>query len=382
MEKTANLNISLAVLSSCYFILAVASLSAIGLLVPMAEGLAATESEIAYLVAVFSITNAIFAPVLQTVVGNWDRRRLILTGLLLMATGTLVTGFATVYSVALVGRMVLAFGAAIVGPIASATAAALVDVKIRGAALGKVFAGMTVATVLGVPMTAIGGDLIGWRATLLAIAGIAVLIAGAVWIAVPQTERGHRAQLADIRNIMTDPILAPAILVTAFQMAGQLATYAVFAVYIVEWLSMPSAWLPFTLMTFGLGGIAGNIFAMRLVDRVGPDILILISLICTGSVFVCLQVMSSVTWVSFGLLGAWAAFSMILFAPQQSRLIGMRPEMSNLVLALNGSAIYGGMAAGSAVGGYVYASIGAFWLAPVSAMFVLCALVSFMFSKR
>jgi predicted MFS family arabinose efflux permease len=56
--------------------------------------------------------------------------------------------------------------------------------------------------------------------------------------------------------------------------------------------------------------------------------------------------------------------------------------MSNLVLALNGSAIYGGMAVGSAVGGYVYASIGAFWLAPVSAMFVLCALVSFMFSKR
>ena len=60
----------------------------------------------------------------------------------------------------------------------------------------------------------------------------------------------------------------------------------------------------------------------------------------------------------------------------------MRPEMSNLVLALNGSAIYGGMAVGSAVGGYVYASIGAFWLAPVSTMFVLCALVSFMFSKR
>ena len=88
MGKTVNPNIALTALSSSYFILAVSSLSVIGLLVPMAESLAATESEIAYLVAIFSITNALAAPLLQTVVGNWDRRRLILFGLLLMATGT------------------------------------------------------------------------------------------------------------------------------------------------------------------------------------------------------------------------------------------------------------------------------------------------------
>ena len=268
-------NFALAVLSGCYFILAVASLSVIGLLVPMAEGLRASESEIAYLVAAFSVTNAIAAPMLQTMVGDWDRRRLILIGLIAMALGTAITGLATEYWMAVAGRMLLAVGAAVVGPMASATGAAMVDVAQRGMALGKVFAGMTVATVLGVPLTAIGGDVIGWRATLLVIAALALIIAAVVWRVVPDTPRGQRAKASDVWNILTDRILAPAIAVTAFQMAGQLATYAVIAVYLMEWLSLPAAWLPFSLMTFGIGGILGNVFAMRMIDRVGPDVLIL-----------------------------------------------------------------------------------------------------------
>lgn len=145
------------------------------------------------------------------------------------------------------------------------------------------------ATVLGVPLTAIGGDAIGWRSTLLVIAGVATLIALAVWIIVPETPRGQRARLKEIWQILTDPVLAPAILVTAFQMAGQLATYAVTAVYLIEWLSMPAAWLPYALMTFGIGGITGNLFAMRMIDWVGPDVFILARFIGTGLVFVGLQ---------------------------------------------------------------------------------------------
>lgn len=383
MEKTPPVpNFALAVLSACYFILAVASLSVIGLLLPMAEGLQATESEIAYLVAAFSITNAVAAPVLQTVVGDWDRRRLIVIGLGAMAVGTALTGLAQQYGVAVAGRMLLAVGAAIVGPMASAAGAAMVEVAQRGMALGKVFAGMTVATVMGVPLTAVGGDLIGWRATLLVIAGIALLIAVAVWLVVPDTPRGQRARMAEIWGILTDPILSPAIAVTAFQMAGQLATYAVIAVYLVEWFSVPAAWLPYALMMFGIGGIAGNLFAMRMIDRVGPDILILASLLGTGTVFIALQVVPPLPWLVFALLGCWAGASMVLFAPQQSRLIGMRPAMANLLLALNGSAVYGGMAVGAAVGGLVYDRAGVVWLAPASAGFVALALVSFLVSKR
>ena len=208
-------------------------------------------------------------------------------------------------------------------------------------ALGKVFAGMTIATVLGVPLTAVGWDLIGWRATLLVIAALTLVIAVAVWALVPETERGKRARFADIWEVLTDRVLVPAISVTAFQMAGQLPTYAVIAVYLVEWLQMPNESLPYALITFGIGGIAGNIFAMRMVDRIGPDVLILGSLMCTGVVFIGIQVTVAIPWIVFSLLGAWAVASIVLFAPQQTRLIGMRPDMANLLWALNGSAVYG-----------------------------------------
>lgn len=375
-------NLALAVLSACYFILAVTSLSVVGLLVPMGEGLGVSKSEVAYLVSVFSITNAIAAPSLQVAVGDRDRRVLILWGLVAIGIGTTLTGLAARYEVAVLGRMIMAVGAAVVGPMASATGAALVDVSHRGMALGKVFAGMTVATVLGVPLVALGGDLIGWRATLVVLGGLALLVALAVRLVVPETERGKRARFSEVWAILTDRVLAPAISVTGFQMAAQFATYAVIAAYLLEKTGMAAHLLPVALMTFGVGGVLGNFFAMRLIDRVGPDRLILVSLATTGLVFLGLQFGASSTVAMFVLMGAWAVAAMILFAPQQARIIGLRPEMANLLLALNGSAIYAGMAVGSAISGALYASSGTEWLALASASLIALGLGAFLISKR
>ena len=73
---------------------------------------------------------------------------------------------------------------------------------------------------------------------------------------------------------------------------------------------------------------------------------------------------------------------MILFAPQQNRLISLAPQQANLLLALNGSAIYLGMASGAALAGVLYADSGTDWLALVSAILVLLALIGGYLSER
>lgn len=373
---------ALSVLSACYFSLAIASLSVIGLLIPMREGLGVSASEIAFLVSVFSLTYAVSAPLAQVVVGDWDRRKLLMLGLGAIAVGTAMTAASSVYGLTVAGRMVMAVGAGVVGPMASAAGAAIVPAVRRGAALGHVFSGMTIATVLGVPVTAWLGDVLGWRGALWIVAAVAALTAVGVWRVVPVHAPGARAQMAEIGAVLADRVLAPAISVTGWQMAAQFVTYSVIAVFVVDRLGMDANWLPLILAGFGVGGIIGNMLATRLIDDMGPDRLIAVSLVVTGLAFVGLQVFGTLWWIGLFLSFVWSVAGLALFAPQQARLISLRPEAANLLLALNGAAIYVGMGVGSALGGVLLRISGTTWLAFGSAVLMGVALAAYRLSKR
>lgn len=374
--------LALLALSCCYFTLAVASLSVVGLLKPMAAGLAVSESAIAYLVTAFALTYAVCAPVIQVIVGDWDRRVLILIGLGLIGCGSLITAFGEVYSVTVTGRFVMAAGAAVVGPMASAAGAALVPASRRGAALGRVFAGLTIAAVLGVPITAWLGAQIGWRATLVVIAGLAAAVALAVCLTVPGGARGTRSSARMVLGVLTDRTLAPALSVTLFQMAGQFATYAVVAVYLTQRFGMSGDLLPAALFTYGVGGVLGNILATRLVDRFGPDRLILGSLSMIGLVFLAQLVIPATPVIAFALMLVWAISGMVLFAPQQVRLMALAPERGTLLLALNGAGLYVGMAGGAALSGLLLERVGVSVLPAASAILISAAIIGYLLSRR
>lgn len=374
--------LALGVLSACYFTLAVASLSVVGLLAPMADGLAVSESAIAYLVTAFALTYALAAPALQMLVGDWDRKVLILLGLGAVALGALLTAAAHAYWVVMCGRFAMAVGAAILGPMASAAGAAMVAPERRGAALGAVFAGLTVASVIGVPATAFLGGLIGWRATMVVIAALAGAVALAIRATVPAGGRGTRSDAQAIISVLTDRTLAPALSVTMFQMAAQFCVYAVVAVYIIEHFGLPPDLMPLGLFAYGVGGIVGNIIATRLIDRTGADRLILFSLVATSGVALIVQFAPAVPWLAFILMAAWSICSMMLYAPQQARLIALAPEKANLLLALNGAGLYVGMASGAAIAGMIFAQSRTEWLALASAGLFVVAIGAYLVSRR
>ena len=231
-------------------------------------------------------------------------------------------------------------------------------------------------------MTAALGDWIGWRATLVAISLIAVAVAGAIHWTVPSGGRGVRASGRAVWGVLTHRVLAQAMAVTLFQMAAQFATYAVIVVYLADRYGIGPAILPVALFGFGVGGVVGNVLAMRLVDRLGAELLIQGSLTSSGLIFLALQALPGGLVLGIVLLTLWAVAGMALFAPQQTRLIRLAPEQANLLLALNGSAIYLGMAGGAALSGLMLTAIGVTYLPLASAGLIGLALVGFLISER
>lgn len=373
---------ALSALAGGYFTLAVASLSVVGLLSHMSKGLAVSTSAVAYLVTAFALTYAVAAPTLQVLAGDKDRRTLILAGLCTIAVGAVVNAVAWSYEIALAARCIMAIGASVVGPMASAVGAGLVSPERRGAALGYVFAGFTVATVIGVPLTAFFGDMIGWRGTLVLIAGLALAVAVAVAATVPNGSRGTRANFYSVAEALAGKRTGFALIVTLFQMAGQFVTFAVIAAYMVDRFGLSQSSIPLILFLFGVGGIVGNLIATRLVDVLGPERLILNSLLITAAVLLMLQFAPGNTVLGVSLMFAWSIAGMLIYAPQQARLVTLAPESGNLLLALNASMLYAGMAGGALLSGLLYQASGAQYLALGSSLLMLVGTGAFLLSRR
>ncbi len=361
-------SLALPSLAGAYFALGVASLAVIGLAEPIGHDLGVSKAMVAQLVTLFSLTYAVAAPALQMWIGGWDRRLLIITGLTGIALGAVLGAVAQDFVLLAASRVVMALGGALVGPMASASGAGLVTPERRGAALGFVFSGMTIATVLGVPLASWLGTLLSWRIVLVLIGGLALAAALAVRVTTPGGMKGERTTARALTDVFGDRAVMPAIGATLLQMAAQFVTYAVIGTYLVSVQDISRQMIPVALLVFGVGGIAGNVIAARLVARMGANRMIVISLAALAAIFGGMAGFPHQAGMALGLLGLWAVVAMMMMAPQQMRLVELAPQARNLVLALNASALYVGMAAGAAVGAVVLNGAGAEFLPLVSAL--------------
>jgi MFS transporter, DHA1 family, inner membrane transport protein len=360
----------------------VGAMSVIGLVEPMAHDLGVSRGAVALLVTVYALIYAIAAPALQTVVGHWDRRHLIVLGLGTMAIGSLMCAIASSFAVVAAARMLMAIGGALVGPMSSAAGAGLVPAERQGAALGIVFSGMTIATVLGVPLCAFLGAIVGWRVVMALVAGLSVAVMILVLIALPSGSRGIRTTQGALLTVISDKVLAPAISVTFFQMAAQFATYSLIGAYLITIFNVDISLVPVALVIFGIGGVVGNTMAARLIGTFGVEQLILASLVMLGLIFGAFLVAPVSVVIAFSLLALWSIAALLMMAPQQARLVTIAPGAGNLVLALNASALYLGMAVGSALAGLIFDRLGAAALPLASLALTALGLLAFLVSRR
>lgn len=289
--------------------------------------------------------------------------------------GQLTTIFAATYAVGttfavLAGaRVVAAIGAAAFQANAFVVAGATASGENRGRALSWVAAGVSVSSVLGVPIGVFAGASVGWRGVMWGIAGIAVVVAVAV-LALPRVTvpaAGLRTRL----SVLVRPAVARVLVVSVFGVTASFSFFVYLPVVAAD--VAPGAMISWVLAASGFGSVAGNWLAGRWTDRVGPRRVRLVSI--AGSA-VLLAAMNAALPSLPGLLVAvvmTGAFSGMLMVPQQHRLFTLAPDAPTVALGLNGSAIFVGAGLGSALGGAALAAVGPSWLAPIAAVVALGA---------
>ena len=222
--------------------------------------------------------------------------------------------------------------------------------------------------VLGVPIGVFLSQYGGWRSSLIFVTALGAIAAVSMfWAGVPESQSQEaapalRVQLRVVAKTQTIFALAPFLI----WLIANFGLYTFIAAILRR--SLPATVVPLLLLLFGLGAVAGNFMGGVLSDRFGtrrPTIICLALLICA---------LASIEFTSSTLIAAgvnmiaWAMLMAALFTLQQQRAILVDPAQSNLLLALNNSALYLGASIGSAAFGVVISAMSIAFLSPLSAV--------------
>ncbi|AUI62199.1 MFS transporter [Amycolatopsis sp. BJA-103] len=340
-----------------------------GLLPTIAADLRVSEAAAGQLTTVFAVTYAISSPLIAAFTGRLDRRWVLGAGMVLFTIGMAGQALGESFAVVAIARVLAALGAAAFQSNAYVLAGALASDERRGRALATVSAGMSVSMVVGVPIGVLAGTWFGWRAVMWGIGAVAVVVA----LLVPLLP-GVRMPTVSLRDRLAVVARPPIARVLGVSVLGTAAGFAAF-VYLPVLVApvAAGAMISWLLIGFGIGQIAGNAFAGRATDSLGPARVRAISLV--GTVVTLALVDVAVLSLPGALVLALASgiFGGMLMVPQQHRLFSLAPDAPTVALGLNGSAIYAGGALGAALGGVVLSSAGVWWVGPVAAFIALLA---------
>lgn len=345
-------------LSLGYFTLGTVSLSVVGLSGPIHSDLHVAPSTVGLLVTVFAVVFAIAAPLAPIGLSRVGRKHVLLLGLAMMALGGLGCAMADSYGELCALRVVAGLGAAVFGPAASAAGSMLVPEGQRAKALAEVFAGMTAATVLGVPLASTVGDAVGWRWALAGTAGLTVLALILVAVFVPGLDATAAPTFRVYGQVLRTPGTLPTVGTSLLTMAAQFTVYGVVGAFLKQGFGAAPGSVTGMLLAFGVAGVAGNTFGSRIYARLGGTHTITLTLAGLAAAFASLVAIPHTLGAAIPPFLLWAFCSGLYQAPQQARLVALLPGQRGILLALNASALYLGISLGSLAGSSLLPPLG------------------------
>ena len=309
------------------------------------------------LIGAAAVVMAFGSPVLAGLLSGWDRRRLLVLALVWYAAGHLLSALSTSYGALLPLRCLTMLGAAAFTPQAASAISALSAPHERGRAITFIFLGWSLASVLGMPLSAYIGETWGWATAFVGIALLALAAAAGIWRALPDGIRPPALSLADWRSVFTHPVLMAIVAVTAMSSAGQFTLFSYFAPYYSQVLGASAAQISLLFLWFGAVGLVGNVLLTRLIDRIGASTAVALTLGCMAVSLLAWPLatgFASALWVT----APWALGCFASNSAQQARLALAAPALATALISLNSSAMYLGQFAGSASGGAMISAAG------------------------
>lgn len=320
-----------------------------GLLPNVAADLGVTVPAAGMIITAYAAGVVVGAPIMAVLTNGRPRKPMLLALMAIFVVGNFFCALAPSYELLIAARIVTAFCHAAFFGIAAIVAADLVPQGKRTQAVALVFAGLTVANILGVPGGTSIGDLFGWRTTFVGVVMIGVVAMAAIAIWLPNDLSSPRGDLKAEFKVLGRPQVLLAMSMTVLTSAGLFSVFTFIAPLLAGEAGLDVPAISLGLLVFGAGMTAGSFLGGKLADRnlMGTITGFIVALIGILALLP-LAVQSAAS--AYVILFIWGLAVFSLAPPLQMRVMQKAADAPNAASTLNQAAFNLGNAGGAWIG--------------------------------
>lgn len=239
----------------------------VGLLTSIAGSLGSTTGSTGLVISLPALLAALFAPMVVIAAAEMDRRQLLCGLLMLLVLANIASALAPSLEWMLIARVLVGLCIGGIWAIAGGLAARLVPASSIGLATSIIFGGVAAASVLGVPLGAWIGDMLGWRWAFVCMAVLSAVVLLLHMVFLPPLAANNVATVRQFRKLLTVRSVQMGLCLTLLLVAGHFTAFTFVQPLLLSVSGFEARWMGVLLFVYGVAGIAGNFLAGTVAAR-------------------------------------------------------------------------------------------------------------------
>ncbi|MFV3128874.1 MFS transporter [Niveispirillum sp. KHB5.9] len=336
------------------FAIGTTEFAVMSLLPYFAPGLGIDEPTAGHVISAYALGVVVGAPVIAVLAAKLSRRTLLIALMGLFAVANTASALVPSYEWMLVFRFLSGLPHGAYFGVAALVATSLVPHNKRAQAVSRVMLGLTIATIIGVPLANAIGQLVGWRWGFALVGVLGLLTVTLLVLYAPKDRPVPGASPLRELSALAQRQVWLTLGIGAIGFGGMFCVYTYLASTMLEVTGVAPATVPLALAVFGVGMTVGTLVGGWAADRalmpsVGGILLwsaasLLLFTFTVGNVWALM--------VAVFMIGCGGALGSAL----QTRLMDVAKDAQTLAAALNHSAFNFANALGPWLGGLAIAA--------------------------
>ncbi|MWN31538.1 MULTISPECIES: sugar transporter [unclassified Gilliamella] len=353
----------------------------VGLLPDIAKSFSMDNAHAGLLLTIYAWSVSLLSLPLTVLTSQMERKKLLILLFCLFIGSHLLAGIAWNFYSLVAARIGIACAHAVFWAITTPLAVRLAPNGKKAKAMGFIVIGVSMATILGIPIGTIIGQWVGWRVTFLCIGFFAFCVMLILINLLPKLPSTNIISMKNIPQVLKRPVLLNIYLLTAIIIAGHFTAYTYITPFMTNVGGFDQHVIVGLLLVVGFSGMIGSVIFAKYANK-NPTAILFIPVLTLGICLLSLDVSSLSIYTAIIQCLVWGLSVTIIGMVMQSKVIDAAPDATDIATSVY-SGIYNiGIGGGAFIGSKVLIFLSTKDIGFVGAIFVIIALLLFAFHSR
>lgn len=345
------INLGLISLTIGGFVIGMTEFMMMGVLPDVARTLHVSIPTAGHLISIYALGVVIGAPLMVGLTGKFPPKIVLMSLMGMFFVSNTLFAVAPGFGLLMVVRLFAGLPHGAFFGMGAVVASRLAEPGREARAVSVMFAGLTIANIIGVPLGTYIGHHISWRLSFLMIAAISLIATGTIKLWMPVLSAPDNPGFLNSVKVFKKPELWLIIGVSAIGTGGMFAWISYIAPLMTEVAGFSSNAITLIMVIAGIGMAAGNFAGGRLADRYSPLITTSILLLCMIAALLLFTVVIHLKVAAIFMTFITGAVGFAVIAPMQMLIIQSAKGSEMLASSVLQASANMGNALGAFLGG-------------------------------